>query len=190
MSLSAEQLSSIARNYWCSTSDHDFKTENSPEYERLCALWEQQLKKIEEWSAFLDDLERELPDFTIGNATATLDACFRCVAYSDKGCPRPTFRFAAVGCVSILAPIYTVYGVQYDFISGKRHNPRISFEPLPPEMRIPADVIARKIEKAFGVTALPREIAETPIPLIVHWKEPPDTTLFHALFTYAPERLP
>ncbi len=64
------------------------------------------------------------------------------------------------------------------------------FEPLPPEMRSPADVMARNIEEIFGFNALPREIAEIPVPLIVHWKEPPHTRLFHALFTSEPESLP
>jgi hypothetical protein len=187
MPLSEEQLLAIARNYWRSDKEYDSRLENSPEYERLQALWERELKSPARWRGLLSDVRRELPDFTIGDATATLNSCFRCVAYSDKGA---TPRFAVVGCVSILVPLYTVHGVQYEVMEGKRQNARACFEPLPPEMRFPADVIAKRIEARFGVDAFPRELAEAPIPLIVHWKEPPRTTLFDALFASQPERIP
>lgn len=128
--------------------------------------------------------------FTIGDATATSDACFRCVAYADKECPPPEFRFALVGCVSILAPLFVVYGVRYDFLEGRRRNPEVIFEPLPPEMETPARLVSEKLAASFGVEPLPRSRAEEPIPLIVHGKAPPETTLFHALFTSEPERIP
>lgn len=67
---------------------------------------------------------------------------------------------------------------------------RLFLEPLPPEMQAPAKLIARKIEARYGAEALPRELAELRIPLIVEFKEPPETTLFHALFTSQPENLP
>ncbi|MBZ4415256.1 hypothetical protein [Myxococcus sp. RHSTA-1-4] len=83
-----------------------------------------------------------------------------------------------------------VYGVRYDFVGRQRYNPRLSFEPFPPEMREPAEVIARKIEATFDVRRLPREVAATPVPLYVHNTEPPETTLFHALFTSQPDNIP
>ena len=57
-------------------------------------------------------------------------------------------------------------------------------------MRAPADIIARKLEATFDVRALPRDLADTPIPLIVHNREPPDTTLFHAFFDSQPDNIP
>jgi hypothetical protein len=66
----------------------------------------------------------------------------------------------------------------------------MEFDPLRPETRAPADIIARRIEATFGANMLPREMARTPVPLYVQWKEPPETTLFHALFTSQPESLP
>jgi hypothetical protein len=108
-----------------------------------------------------------------------------------KGRPLPPFDWAIVGCVSILAPLYIVYGVEYGRVGNrKRLNPRLRFEPFPPEMRHPAEVIARKIEESFGVGKLSRESAETPVPLFVQWVEPPETTLFHALFTNEPSNVP
>ncbi|HEX5751118.1 MAG TPA: hypothetical protein VFZ09_33140 [Archangium sp.] len=190
MPLSAEQLLGIARSYWRSDKDYYLRQEKSPETERLQALWERELEKVERWKAFLKDLQQELPGFSIGNVVTTADASFRCIAYPVKGTPPPSFDQAVVGCVSILAPVYIIYGVEYERTGASRSNPRIVFEPLPPGMRFPADVIARRIEAVFGVSALPRDIAEVPVPLFVEWKEPPNTTLFHALFTSEPGNLP
>ncbi len=186
---SADQLLAIARNYWRSDKDYDSRLENPPEYDRLCALWEQELKKLDQWWAFLDALKRELPDFTIGDATATAFASFRCAAYPAHN-PRRPLQWAVVGCVSILAPVYAIYGVRYESSGEGPGGEQVFLHSLPPEMRFPAEIIARRLEATFGVSALPRETAETPIPLFVHWREPPNTTLFHALFTSQPERVP
>ncbi|WP_257447191.1 hypothetical protein [Archangium lipolyticum] len=187
MAPSSEQLLSVARNYWPSSNEHYLEGEASPEIERLRERWEQELKKIDRWWSFLKELESELPEFTIGDATATVNASFRCIAYSGKDVPK---RFAVVGCVSILAPVCTVYGLEFEDFEGTRTVHRIWFDPLPAEMQSPARVISRKLETTFGVSALPREIADIPVPLFVEWKEPPDTTLFHALFSSKPERVP
>jgi hypothetical protein len=190
MPLSVEDLLSVARNYWRPDKDFNFRTENSPEAERFLDLWEQELKKMDQWRAFLRDLGGALPDFNVGNVTATCDACFRCSVYPKEESKHQPLRWVVVGCVSILAPVYAVYGVQYRYQGSERIDDKIFFDPLPPEMQAPADTLARRIESTFGVGLLPREIAETPIPLIVEPQEPPSTTLFHALFISQPERVP
>lgn len=186
MPLSSEQLVAIARKYWRADKAYD----GSPEHKRLTDLWDEALKKQDQWWSLLDELKKELPGFTIGNATATPDACFRCAAYSPAGDGPNGRRFVVVGCVSILAPVYTVYGVEYIRRDNKRHNPRAFFAPLPAEMQHSADVISRRIEATFRVSALPRDLADIRIPLHVEPMEPPNTTLFHALFTSEPESLP
>lgn len=197
MSISAEYLLSVARNYWRSDHEFDGKLERSPELERFQGLWEEKLEKIDEWWVLHDELRAALPHLKIGDATSTVDACFRCLVYADQQPvsedPEDELRsrcWAVVGCVSILAPVYTVYGVQYDYKGREWIARRVFFDPLPPEMWAPSEIVARKIEELFGVEALPREIAETRIPLIVERREPPDTTLFHALFTSRPESVP
>lgn len=190
MTPSTEQLLSIARDYWRPDKDYRLRQEKSPEDMRFEERWDQELKNLDRWHSFLDEVEQELPGFTIGDGTATPDACFRCVAYPVTGRPLPPFRWVVVGCVSILAPLYIVYAVEYERVGRERLNPRVSFEPFPPELQRPADVIARKLEETFGVSKLPREIAETPVPLFVQWVEPPETTLFHALFTNEPDNVP
>ncbi len=186
MPLSTAELLAIARKYWRADKAYD----GSPEHRRLTDLWEQELEKLGQWWALLDELKRELPGFTLGNATATPDACFRCAAYSPVDTPSSARRFIVVGCVSILAPVYTVYGVEYVLLDNKRHDRRVFFDPLPAEMQHPAQAISRRIEAAFNVDALPRDMADIPIPLHVEPVEPPNTTLFHALFTSEPASLP
>jgi hypothetical protein len=192
MRISAEELLSTAKTYWPADRESELKQERSPERLRLDARWNEELANIDRWFAFLDgldELEEVLPGFKVGDATATPDASFRCVAYWGLG-RSETARLAVLGCKSILAPVYTVYGVHYEVVNGRRLFVKVSFEPLPEEMRRPADIIARKLETAFGVVALPREAAELPVPLIVHDRAPPETTLFHALFTSDPTSFP
>lgn len=95
-----------------------------------------------------------------------------------------------MGCVSILAPVYTVYAVQYELSGSKRSGHQLFFGVLPSEMRGIAVELSRKIEAVFGFQELAREIAETPILLLVDPQHPPRTTLFHALFTSQPASLP
>lgn len=145
---------------------------------------------MDQWWGFLDGLKEALPGFLIGDATATSDACFRCAVYSHQALVETPSRFIVVGCMSILAPSYTVYGVEYEGPKREWGKIRLCLEPLPTQMRLPAEVISRNIEATFGVSALPRDIAQTPIPLYVEPQEPPHTTLFHALFTATPTSLP
>jgi hypothetical protein len=190
MALTFEHLLSIARRYWPSTLEQYLHPESSPEVARFHALWEQELQKMEQWGACVRALNRDLPGFTLGNVTAPVDACLRCAAYPETPFERPGLRWVVVGCVSILAPVYTLYGVQYAYSDTKRIGHKVFFEPLPPEMQAPADIIAQGLESTFGVSKLPRQLAETPVPLFVDPQQPPNTTLFHALFISQPESVP
>jgi hypothetical protein len=190
MNLSTEHLLSIARNYWPSDGNWWMHPENSPELQRFQALWRQEMEKMDQWRAFLRELGQQLPDFTLGNITTPRDACFRCGAYPNFIRKPYSLRWVVVGCVSILAPVYTLYGAQYEYSGEKRIRDTVFHEPLPPEMQAPAEVMARHIEATFGVSRLPREVAETPIPLFVEPVAPPHTNLFHALFISQPDRVP
>jgi len=117
MILSTEQLVAIARNYFRPDKDYDFTLENSPEADRFQARWAQEIKEMDRWGDFLRALGQELPSFRIRNATATSDSCFRCSVYAIDDNPRPPLRWAVVGCLSILAPVYTVYGVQFEEVA-------------------------------------------------------------------------
>lgn len=189
MTPSAERLLLIARQYWPTDNSYSSRHERSPETARLHALWKQEQRKASDWSAMLAQLRQDLPGFAIGDNTSTLDAGFRCAAYAPTTGGAAPLEWGVVGCMSLIAPVHTVYGVHLEYRGEKRVREQVFLGELPPEMRAPAEVVARRIESRFGVSALPFEIASLPVPLFVEWKAPPETTLFHALFTSEPENV-
>jgi hypothetical protein len=185
---SLEELLAVARDYWPSTQEAYLHLQQtvSPEIERLQKRWEQELRGLDRWWAMIEDVEKALPGFKVGDATATRDACFRCVVYPQTKQP----RWVTVGCLSILTPVSFVYGVQLDYQGAERIHPQARFGPLPPETAQVADVLTRMLETTFEAIALPRELAQSRVPLFVEFKEPRETLLVHALFTSSPESIP
>jgi hypothetical protein len=186
---SAEELLVIARRYWPTDNSYALRHERSPETQRLHAQWKQEQRRVEAWRALLPELRRDLPGFSIRDNTSTLDAGFRCAAYAPAARGKPPLEWGVIGCMSLIAPVYTVYGVHLEYRDKKRVREQVFLGELPHEMREPAAVMARRLESTFGVSALPLEVAALPVPLLVEWKAPPVTTLFHALFTSEPENV-
>lgn len=186
MNLSSEALQAVARQYW----RDDTAYEGSPEHQRLLALWERELVDLHPWWALLDELKEELPGFIISNATATPDACLRCAVHPPANASRGAHRFITVGCVSIIAPVYIVYVLEYVSEGRERLQRRTLLDAFPDEVRYPTDIISRKIEQHYKATRLPREVATVPVALNIEPVSPSATTLFHALFTSEPESLP
>jgi hypothetical protein len=186
MTPTREQLLSIALDYWPSVKDYE--QEPSPEDERRFAVCEQKLQEHDRWLAFLDELDKDLPGFTIGDYTGP-GPCFCCVAYPPEGKP-PNPHWVVAACVSFLAPVYTVYGVQFDYGDNERVFKKLALWPLPSEIQAAAGIIARRLEETFKVSALPHELAELRVPLFVQFTAPPETRLFHALFLDDPTNLP
>ncbi len=189
MTPSAEELLLIARQYWPTDNASSLRHERSPETERLHALWKQEQRRTGEWHAMLPELRQDLPGFSIRDNTSTLDAGFRCAAYAPAAQGQPPLEWGVIGCMSLIAPVSIVYGVHLEFRRGRRIREQVFLGELPPGLREPAAVMARRMESRFGVRALPPEVAALPVPLFVEWKAPPDTTLFHALFTSEPENV-
>jgi hypothetical protein len=187
---STEDLVRIVRNYYNSSSDFLFMSEPSPEENRRQVLWMQWMENMEPWTAFRARLRAELPNYKTGEACSSADGGPRCVVYPPRKSWFPQANWEVVGCVSLLAPVYFVYGVEYDYIDGRTQNYKASFGPPPSNMVLPTQVVARVIEEIFGFSALSREQAETPVPLYAGLLEPPETTLFHTLFTSAPGSVP
>ncbi|WP_155893301.1 hypothetical protein [Cystobacter fuscus] len=189
-SLSAEDLIRVVRNYYDSSNEFHFTPEPSPEENRRQALWTQWIENMGPWRAFRAKLRSELPNYKIGETYSSADGGPRCIIYPPKESNTPFASWIVVGCVSLLAPVYFVYGVECDYIEGRLRRNKASFEPPPPNMILPAQVVARTIEASFGFSAVPREIAETPVHLFAGLLEPPKTTLLHTLFTNAPDIIP
>ncbi len=192
--MTVEELLDRVRNYWPVTFEWYERGEKAPENERRFALlkqaWQQHGKQ---WCAMVEELRQDLPGFSIREATAPSEACFRCAVRPPEEQKKPPLAQVVVGCMSMIAPVYTVYGLQYEYRPRKRpkmSNEQLFLDTLPPEMRGPADAIARRIEATFGVSRLPPEIAATPVPLSVNITFPPHATLFHALFSDQPDSVP
>jgi hypothetical protein len=193
MTTSVDGLLAVARRYWRADDDYYVRGEKSPEAERFEARWKEVMPRMDEWRAMLAELRRDLPGFSIGQITTTIDASFRCSAVPPDEQLRPPHRWVVVGCMSILAPVYTVYGLRYEYRRNqllKVSNEQLFLDELPAEMRQPAEAMARRMEARFNVSRLPAELAQTPVPLFVEVKAPPHTTLFHALFSSEPYSVP
>lgn len=195
MPYTREQLISIAQQYFRNDREYEDSGRLSPEAQRFHDRWAEEIKRLDWWHGFSEELRRSFPHLVTGNHPATCDSSWKYLVYENTGCKPPAFRFVVAGCVSVLAPVYTIYAVQYDFgeyyMTGPRRlNPRLSLTPFPPEMREIGDIMARKIEEYFKAELLPREILETPVPLIANFQEPPHTNLLHVLFSSEPCALP
>ena len=190
MTFSAEHLLSVARRYWPAELEVYLHPEISSERKRLQERWRQELSRMDRWRQFLDALGGELPGFTMGNVTVPFDACFRCAAYPKNCDPAPQSEWVIVGCASILAPVYTVYGVRFARKGKERLSGEIFFDLASSGFADASNIICSKIEAVFGFSVLSREVAGTRVPLFVDPQQPPNTTLFHALFTGQPESVP
>lgn len=188
--LSAEQLTAIACDYWPRSMEAALHPEVSPQLERLRERWRQTLAEMERWRSFVERLKEDLPGFTVGEITSTVDACLRCAVYPRDVHRPPNADWAVVGCMSILAPVYSVFAVRLAYRNGKRVGHSLFFDALPPELETIAGVLSKGLEATFEVQALALEWATRPVPLWVEPHQPPDTTLFHALFTSEPASVP
>jgi hypothetical protein len=190
-SLTGAQLLDVAGRYWYSDEAHYLRQERGPEAARREALWEQALAKLGRWRELLRSMGARLPGYAVGDGTSpSSTSCFRCIAYLPDESESSSVRWAVVGCASILAPVQIVYGVRKTRVQGRAAVPEWLTGPLPEPLARAADVMGQVIEAEWGAEPLPWELARRPVPLFVEWKAPPETTLFHALFTASPEVIP
>lgn len=185
-----EELIRIAQDHYNSSNAFLSTTEPTAEENRRQALWSKWIENMKPWRSFRTLLKIELPNYTIGETYSSADGGPRCIVYPPEDSRTPHSNWLVVGCVSLLAPVYFIYGADCDYADGSLRNMRVSFEAPPVNMSLPAQIVARTIEASFGFSAVPREVAETPVHLFAGLLEPPKTTLFHTLFTSAPNSIP
>ncbi|MBM7118370.1 hypothetical protein [Archangium primigenium] len=186
---SAEELISVVQNYYDSNNNFHFRLETSPETSRRQALWTQWIAHMDPWLAFRDELGSKLPEHVIGETYSSHDGGPRCIIYPPDDLRTHSSDWTVVGCLSLLAPVYFIYGLERERQTKVRRY-KVSFETPPPHMSLPAKIIARTIETSFGASSIPRAVADTPVQLFVGNLAPLKTTLFHALFTDEPETIP
>lgn len=189
MTPSTEELLSTARDYWPPTLEA-YSSPTSPQLDRLRERWRHQLSNMEPWWEFIDSLQGELPAFIVWDVTATVDASLRCAIYPPKDRRPPDGHWVVVGCMSILAPVYTVYAVRFKTPKEKQVHSELLLDLHSTEQQALADTVSTTLEATFKVSGLPHDVAQTPVPVCVEPRQPPETTLFHALFTGAPQSIP
>ncbi|WP_233591436.1 hypothetical protein [Corallococcus sp. AB011P] len=189
MTPSAEDLLAVARLYWGADQAYRFRQEPSHEDLRYEALWAEKNAERPRWESFVKALREALPscdawDYAPGLANPSFGVLV--YPHQEQDMMRPQTRWTVAGYLSILAPLYTVHCVRRVFLGKHLMESKVFLGPAPLELQGIADTVARHIEAEYGATALPLEIAQTPVPLYVNFMKPPETTLFHALFTSEP----
>lgn len=187
---SKEELVAAVREFYDSTNDFLFTTEPSHATRRRFERWDQWIDSRGPWYLFRDELDSALPDYSFGETYCSADGGPRCIVYGPEDSRSSRPDWSVVGCVSLLAPVYFVHGVEWELDGGRRRNTRTLFDPLPPHMARPAQAVAQAIEKMLGLSAFPRDWVETPVSLYAGLLEPSQTNLFHALFTNEPTSIP
>jgi hypothetical protein len=190
MTLSKEELIATVQKYYDSSNAFLFTTELSPEAKRHYEMWKQWAANMSLWKAFKAALRSALPNYITGETYPSADGGPRCLVHLPRESWSPTSNWTVVGCVSLLAPVYFVHGVEWDYVDGCVQNARARFGEPPSDMVLPTQIVARTIEEIFGFSAFPRELVETPVHLYTGLVEPPQTTLFHTLFTSEPSNIP
>ncbi|WP_434388157.1 hypothetical protein [Melittangium boletus] len=188
---SKEDLLALVQNFYASSGETLYTPVVGPETQQLHAVWAKRLEDMTPWNDFLDGVERALPGFIVGDTLSTSDGGLRCMLYPPKPVRSPEAHWIVVGCVSLLAPVYTVYCVERTHMGdGSRQDRAAAITHAPISMQSPAQVLAKKIEARFGATPISPEDAQAAVPLFVGARHPSEATLFHALFTSEPEIIP
>ncbi|MFE8603334.1 hypothetical protein [Archangium violaceum] len=190
------ELMEVCRQYYPAgrtLDDHEHAA--SPEWHRFHARWHEAMADRSRWLTLRGALEEAFPGISVGDATAyTHDGGYRCCVYSIEPQDKADgVSWEVVGCVSLLAPLYFVYGTQHRYRAGRRESPAVALflESLPEALTSSASKVTRAIESVFGYQPLPVQWVSVPIPgLCLDHFEPGRATLFRALFTLEPALLP
>lgn len=195
-SFSETDLVELCRRYYPAGRTLDDHAHGaSPEWHRFHAKWHEALADRSRWLLLRGTLEQAFPANSVGDATAyTHDGGYRCCVHAIEPPDKADgISQEVVGCVSLLAPLYFVYGTQHRYRGGKREEPAaiVFLDALPESLMPHAAKVARTIESVFGYQPFPARLASVRIPdLCLDHFEPGRGTLFRALFTLEPASLP
>jgi hypothetical protein len=170
----------------------------TPEFQRWQAAWTRFIEEEPQpWERILEGLETELPGHEFGGHTpAYHSACYFALLYrrTPPSGGQEGYRLVRVaGAVSLIAPVYLVYGT-LEWVSPRPAplpKPQLFLRPTE-EMRSDAALMARRIEAVLGYHPFPLELAEVPVPdvRVYHLHHDEQPTLLSALFQSGLEYLP
>jgi hypothetical protein len=155
-SLSRASLIAIAQQFHPrGMSPWDERYVEAPEYLRAREAWRHASQNTEPWQRVLALLrERSAPDYRVRDLTVPYMHPSWRVALMHEGTP-----FIAVGCVSVLAPVFFCYGLK-----GLGHDPEVLLRELPQVVEEGVAKIKQAVEEVFGYELLSTEEALTIVP--------------------------
>ena len=169
-------LTDIVRRFYPSgLGPWDERYVETPEYLRAREAWHRALRADESWQRVLSLLrERAVPGFRIRDLTVPYMHPSWRVALLVEGTP-----FIAVGCVSVLAPIFFCHGLE-----GLGHDPEVLLRDLPREVSRGLSMLEGVIREVFPYERLSPEDALTVVPGVELEHCPPGgATLLAALIS-------
>lgn len=185
---SAPALIELAHRYYPThlLSVDDPRHALSEENQRLTALREAEATN-NKWTAFVRQMKSEFPESNVWDLPyLTYSAGHYCrLSLPGAALMEGVGEVKELVCMlSILAPVYCIFG------SYQRHETRgmvwneLHFPPLPPEYQALETRLTRLIESHFGCTRLPNEVLFTPVPdLTVEHRKLGEARLIDCLFT-------
>jgi hypothetical protein len=166
---SLQALVERVHHYWPANlaSSDDTRYVMSEEILRQGALREAALKDSSRWNALLEQLEQALPEGEPWELPYLLHEPCRYVRVSV---PAPGLTKGAgelrelAGMVSVLAPVYAIFGSRQRYEDERMVWNELYFPPLPPEFHPHEATLARLIEAQLGCTRLSNDVLFTPVP--------------------------
>ncbi|HYI00791.1 hypothetical protein [Hyalangium sp.] len=153
----------------------DERYTETPEYGRAREAWRHALQNKEPWQRVLALLrERASPPYRVRELTVPYMHQSWRVALLREGTP-----YIAVGCVSVLAPVYFCYG-----LNGLGHDPEVLLQQQPQEVAEGAATIESIIQEVFRYEPLSVDVALAIVPGVEIERCPPHgATLLAALIS-------
>ncbi|MFP2906354.1 hypothetical protein ACLESD_15075 [Pyxidicoccus sp. 3LFB2] len=163
--LTAESLLRLVHRYYpAGISEYDSRYDSTEEFKRLDKLRRAAVDDATAWNAFLDRVERELPECSVWD--------YPNIRYDPAYSVRLTLPGYPVGApehkevvlmVCILAPVHIIYA-DHSKHSGGRTEVITYQPPLPAEFQPFAEKLEALGIEAFGTTRLSQDVLSTPVP--------------------------
>jgi hypothetical protein len=166
---SARALIALAHRYYPANllSEDDPRYRASSEYERLTVLRRDEWANSGPWNAFVARLREEFSASNVWDLPYLLYEPSRyCrVRLPGTGLTPGEGELKEVVCMlSVLAPVYCIFGSHQRSENRRTVWNEMHFPPLPPEYQQLETRCATLIESTFGVTRLPNDILFVPVP--------------------------
>lgn len=167
--LSARALVALVHRYYPAhlVSEDDPRYDASEEAQRLTALRSAEWENSGPWNAFVLRLREEFTARRVWELPYLIYEPVRYVRVTVPGTgltPGEGELKEVVCMLSVLAPVYCIFGSHQRTKNRRMVWNEMHFPPLPPEYQPLEARLASLLESTFGVTRLPNDVLFTPVP--------------------------